>query len=193
MFQTIFGTSAATSSVPGKTEKPLPKEEAERRAAFEKYIDDMASFHRNVIADRVEVLGRHTQRWVEYAIGAQVLTIGMVALAMKRFAPRHVFDQSCYYMRPSFPTIVIGMGVYYSAYYGQILAMKTRIWTLCEEFELDLKKVHGHYIPAGMRHLQWLEFVLDQVKRDNSYKLDSEKMRASGYVAGMNKYEPPRF
>lgn len=149
----------------------------DNRAEFTRYVLDVSRVQRAQIADRVERLVIHEQRSWPYLIGCVGGTVAATLAVFKLWGPRHVFKSSAYYARPLPPAISMGLAMYGLFYTCRVMGMRTRIWTLIEDYEYELKRVKAHHVEAGIEQLAWLQFISDQLRQGGEMKFDMDKLR----------------
>lgn len=156
---------------------PIVSEAERKKQEFIKYVEDIAAYQRNQLADRIVTIQNHSERSWPYFIGSIGGTVAATFALMHLWGPRHMANHRVYIIRPLAPAVSIGATIYGMLYSLRLAMMKLRFWTLVEDYEYELKKANAHHVEAGVNHLAWLQFVLEQVKTDRTPRLDIDAIR----------------
>lgn len=151
--------------------------EKDPRKEFALYVVDISRVQRNHIADRVDRLATHESRSWLYLSGCSIGSVALSLSVFKIWGPRHIFKSSNYYLRPIPVSLAMGLTVYGLFYTCRLMAMRSRIWTLIEDYEYELKRVKAHHVEEGVDQLAWLQFVSEQLRLGNERNFDIQKLR----------------
>jgi hypothetical protein len=160
-------------------EKPAsdgPKH-VDTRKEFSAYVVDISKVQRHHIADRVERLAVHESRSWYYFAGCTLGSVATTLAVFKIWGPRHIFKTSHYYARPIPVSLSMGLVLYGLFYTCRLMAMRSRIWTLIDDYEYELKRVKAHHVEEGVDQLAWLQFVGEQLRLGNERNFDIPKLR----------------
>lgn len=58
------------------------------------------------------------------------------------------------------------------------MAMRTRVWSLIDDYEYELKRVKAHHVAKGVEQLAWLQFVAEELRQGGENKFDFEKLKS---------------
>ncbi|CUG10645.1 transmembrane protein, putative [Bodo saltans] len=147
------------------------------RREFAAYVIDISKVQRNHIADRVERLAKHESSSWHYFTGCTFGSVGVTLGAFKLWGPRHIFKNSQYYLRPIPVALSMGFTLYGLFYTCRLMAMRSRIWTVIDDYEYELKRVKAHHVEEGVDQLAWLQFVSEQLRLGNERNFDIPKLR----------------
>lgn len=147
------------------------------RKEFASYVVDISKVQRNHIADRVEKLANHESRSWHYFLGCTLGSVASAMLVFKIWGPRHIFKTSHYYARPIPVALSMGLSLYGLTYTCRLMAMRSRVWTLIEDYEYELKRIKAHHVEQGVDQLAWLQFVSEQLRLGNERNFNIAKLR----------------
>ncbi|AAZ12907.1 hypothetical protein, conserved [Trypanosoma brucei brucei TREU927] len=145
---------------------------------FSQYVTEISQSQRHHVADRVEQLARHQSRAWYYLVGCVTFTTSSVMLVFRLWGPRHIFKNSVYYTRPLPPAISMGVVLYGILYTCRGMLMRSRICTMMEDYEYELKRISAHHCEEGVNQLAWLQFVTEQLKQGAEHRFDFNKLRS---------------